>query len=293
MSDTRSQLEEVDALIAAAPDDPALKQLREDLLQLIALEEQESGAVAQPPEETSTRDHPLGMGDAVKQNLQIQHSDPGLTNATSEPSEKETSNYTAQGTFMEHVVSKETIDEAPDLGSFQPVVYSSTAKGVASKSQQAVKGDGNAKEEDQPSANINNDSTDTNATTTQQPEKKKKKKKKKSDDAVLEATFELPSHLVPLESDTSAQKLKKQRTAKALKSKFRAKQKEAEHSKRQSSWQSFASKAGGKKRKGGVGGGSIFSTEEGVNARVGVISGGGGRKMTGFADPSKRQRHEP
>lgn len=291
MSNTRSQLEEVDALIAAAPDDPAMKQLREDLLQLIALEEKESGGVAQPPEVTSTGDHPLGVGDTGKQDVQMQHSDPGLTTTSSEPSEKQTSNYTAQGTFMEHIVSKEAIAEAPDLGSFQPVVYSSTAKGVASKSQQAVKSDDNA-EEGQASANMNHDSTNTNATATQPSEKKKKKKKKKSDDAVLEATFELPSHLVPLESDTPAQKLKKQRTAKALKSKFRAKQKEAEHSKRQSSWQTFASKAGGKKRKGGVGGGSIFSTEEGVNARVGVISGGGGRKMTGFADPSKRQRSQ-
>ena len=70
------------------------------------------------------------------------------------------------------------------------------------------------------------------------------------------------------------------------------KQKEAEHSKRQRDWKSFATKApGGKKRKGGnVGSGSIFSTEEGVNARVGVISGGGGRKMTDFADPNKRHK---
>jgi hypothetical protein len=49
---------------------------------------------------------------------------------------------------------------------------------------------------------------------------------------MIDAKSELPSHLVPLESDTSAQKIKKQRTAKAIKSKFREKQKEAGHSKR-------------------------------------------------------------
>ncbi|KAL7547877.1 hypothetical protein ACHAWF_011147 [Thalassiosira exigua] len=260
MSDTRSQLAEVDALIAASPGDPSLQQLREDLLQLIALEEQESAGLAQP-----------GAGE-------IAENEPPISEATT-AEEK----YTAQGTFMEHVVSKEAVAEAPDIGAFQPVVYSSNNNKNAVKSQ-TEGGDAGA----EASGNLKDDSADANATTTQPPEKKKKKKKKKADDALLEAKFELPSHLVPLESDTAAQKLKKQRTAKALKSKFRAKQKEAEHAKRQNDWKSFA---GGKKRKGGVGSGSIFSTEEGVNARVGVISGGGGgRKMTDFADPNKRHK---
>ena len=138
--------------------------------------------------------------------------------------------------------------------------------------------------------NYNANAATTTPSTT---EKKSKKKKKVADnDNAADAVFELPSHLVPLESDTTAQRLKKQRTAKALKSKFREKQKEAEHAKRQNDWKSFASKtAGGKKRKGGGGGNaSIFSTEDGVNARVGVISGGGSRTMTNFVDPNKRHK---
>mmetsp|Transcript_40501 Transcript_40501/g.66395 ORF Transcript_40501/g.66395 Transcript_40501/m.66395 type:complete len:283 (-) Transcript_40501:321-1169(-) len=280
MSDTQSQLAEVDALIADTPDDPGLQQLREDLLQLIALEEEESAGQAQPSTEAAFVD--AQSGETENHDEQSQPLD---------PSEQNSSNYTAQGTFMEHIVSKEAVAEAPDLGAFQPVVSSNTAKSAA-KSQPPMKsGDANA----EASANLKDDSTNadtTTTTTTQPPEKKKKKKKTKSDDnAVLEAKFELPSHLVPLESDTPAQKLKKHRTAKALKSKFREKQKEAEHSKRQNDWKSFATKTGGKrKKKGGAGSSSIFSTEEGVNARVGVISGGGGRKMTDFADPNKKHK---
>lgn len=282
MSDTRSQLEEVDALIAASPDDPSLQQLREDLLQLIALEEQEQSAATeqhvQPLSETGGADTQLG-GDVAQPDIA-----PAAASATAAASEQYGETYTAQGTFMEHSVStKESIAEAPDIGTFQLVSSSSTKSPAKQASLKSDDANGEAK------GNLKDDTLGSgNATTTeqQQPEKKKKKKKKKSDDAMLEAKFELPSHLVPLESDTPAQKLKKQRTAKALKSKFREKQKEAEHAKRQNDWKSFATK-GGKRKKAGN---SIFSTEEGVNARVGVISGGGGRKMTDFADQSKRHK---
>jgi len=266
MSDTQSQLAEVDCLIAATPDDPALQQLREDLLQLIGLEEQESAGKVQPLESSSSSPQPLSGG-----------------------SEK----YVSQGTFMAHVVSKEAVAEAPDLGAFQPVT-SSSAKSAA-KSQPPTKSSDDAED----SANLKDNSTNTDSTKQTQPSEKKKKKKKKkdtSDEAVLSAKFELPSHLVPLESDTPAQKLKKHRTAKALKSKFREKISIAEHSRRQNDWTSFAGGGSGKKRKkGGVAmtgkkSSSIFSTEEGVNARVGVISGGGGRKMTDFVDPNKRHK---
>jgi len=264
MADTQSQLAEVDSLIAATPDDPALQQLREDLLQLIALEEQESAGTAQPPEPSVVEAQPLSEGESEK--------------------------YVSQGTFMAHVVSKEAVAEAPDLGAFQPVT-SSFAKSAA-KSQPSTK-DGDDAEDSA------NGSPNTDPAKSAQPlEKKKKKKKKKSspDDAAPPAKFELPSHLVPLESDTPAQKLKKQRTGKALKSKFREKLSIAEHSRRQNDWTSFAGGGSGKKRKKGGAAlmgkksGSIFSTEEGVNARVGVISGGGGRKMTDFVDPNKRHK---
>ena len=272
MSDARSQLAEVDALLAAAPDDPAMQQLRDDLLQLIALEEQEQlmvGAAAQP-------------------------SSAAPLEPNSEPSSStNNNNYTAQGSFLEHSITSNStgIAEAPDLGSFQPVVRNTAKSPPVSKSgDDDTTRAGNTKD--------SSTATNTNATTAPLSTEKKTKKKKKAAaddvDAVLDAQFELPTHLVPLESDTPAQRLKKQRTAKALKSKFREKQKEAEHAKRQNDWKSFATKAGGKKRKGVghgiVGSSSIFSTEDGVNARVGVISGGGGRTMTNFADPNKRHK---
>ena len=286
MSDTQSQLEEINALIAASPDDPSLLQLRDDLLQLIALEEQES-STATSAGHTETASDVANEGEPTGEYAaQINQGD-----ASEQP--EENSAYAAQGMFMEHMAtSKESaIAEAPDLGTFQPVVSSSNSKSP-SKVQINLKSDssnGEAK------GNLKDISAtnDNNATTAAaaQPEKKKKKKKKKSDDDILEAKFELPSHLVPLESDKPAQKLKKQRTAKALKSKFRAKQKEVAHAKRANDWKSFATKAGGKRKKGVVAGGSsIFSTEEGVNARVGVISGSGARKMTDFADQNKRHK---
>ena len=252
MSDTRSQLEEIDALIAASPDDPALQQLRDDLLQLIALEEQEAST-----EQQVVVEQPSIEANAVD-NVQ----------SSSQQQEEESSSvdYAVQGTFKEQ---QQTIADAPNLGSFQPVHSSSTAS------------DGN--EKSSAVANLKDDTANTtdstNTATTTSPEKKKKKKKKSKDDTVLDAKFELPSHLVPLDSDTEAQRQKKARTAKALKSKFRNKQKEAQHAKKQNDWQSFAKSS--KRKKGGMGGSSIFSIDEGVNGRVGVVSGGsGGRKMS-------------
>ena len=46
MADTLSQLAEINALLASTPDDPTLLALKDDLLQLIALEE---GAGEEPP----------------------------------------------------------------------------------------------------------------------------------------------------------------------------------------------------------------------------------------------------
>lgn len=176
MSDTRSQLEEVDALIAATPDDPALRQLREDLVQLIALEAQELSRQEAPPPSVME----ASVAGAENHALKNRPSDEG--DAAHESSEQKTStNYTAQGTFMEHhIASKEAVAEAPDLGAFQPVVSLSKS---AAKSQPAMKSCDAAYVE-KSNANLKDDSANTVAavtTTTQPPEKKKKKKKKKSD----------------------------------------------------------------------------------------------------------------
>jgi survival-of-motor-neuron-related-splicing factor 30 len=183
--------------------------------------------------------------------------------------DEQSADYTAKGTFTSHATSiQSSIAEAPDISAFQfqPVETKPAASPAAAASSQTT----------------SNETTAAAATTNNEPEKKKKKKKKSESQP---QTFELPNHLIPLDSDTPAQKLKKQRAAKSLKSKFRAKQKEVEATKKANDWKSFATKT--KKKVGS----SIFSTEEGVNARVGVVSGGGSRGMTEFAEGEKK-RHK-
>ena len=121
MSDARSQLAEVHILLAAAPDDPALHQLRDDLLQLIALEEQEipmaGGTAAAQSSSASIELEPTDTMPSSQSQL--------LSESVAAASAS--TNYTAQGTFLEHTIisnsnSDTMIAEAPDLGSFQPVV---------------------------------------------------------------------------------------------------------------------------------------------------------------------------
>lgn len=88
--------------------------------------------------------------------------------------------------------------------------------------------------------------------------------------------FEVPVHLVPLESDSEAEKNRKRRAIKALKSKFREEKKTVDIDKKKNSWQSFQ-----KKTKGKIKEKSIFSTSDG-DGKVGVSSSG--RHMTSFED---------
>mmetsp|Transcript_47288 Transcript_47288/g.143209 ORF Transcript_47288/g.143209 Transcript_47288/m.143209 type:complete len:239 (-) Transcript_47288:526-1242(-) len=117
-----------------------------------------------------------------------------------------------------------------------------------------------------------------------------KKKKRKNKNSSIHETFEVPDHLKPLPSDTDAERKRKTRTAKALKSKWRERKKEAEGIEKQRSWKDFMGKK--KKKAGGKRERSIFATEEGVNAKVGVISGTSGVRgnMTEF-DGKKRHKH--
>jgi survival of motor neuron-related-splicing factor 30 len=100
------------------------------------------------------------------------------------------------------------------------------------------------------------------------------KKKAKS----FKAEFEVPQHLIPLETDTEGERNKKQRALKALKSKWRESKKEMESTNKQKSWQSFQKKAKTKST-------SIFKTGD---SAVGVVSAAG-RQLTDFAS---RKRHK-
>ena len=99
------------------------------------------------------------------------------------------------------------------------------------------------------------------------------KSKKKSSKKVTKP-FEIPPHLLPLDSDTDAERKRKRRTIKALKSQHRSHVKSYESEKKQQSWLDFSKK---KKRKKDT---SIFATGEGLGAKVGVVSGGGKRAGT-------------
>ena len=113
--------------------------------------------------------------------------------------------------------------------------------------------------------------------------KEKTKKKKKSKDKELSAKFEVPETLVILESDSVAEKNRKKRAVKALKNKFREKQKEQESTAKQHSWQSFQKK----KRPGIRQGDSIWATSEDIDGKVGVV---GKRDKSEYAE---RKRLKP
>lgn len=102
------------------------------------------------------------------------------------------------------------------------------------------------------------------------------KKKQKT----FKAEFEVPQHLIPLETDTEAERSKKQRALKALKSKWRESKKEMESANKQKSWQSFQKKAKVKSN-------SIFKTGD---SAVGVVSAAG-RQLTDYASRT-RHKHE-
>ena len=285
MADTRAQLAEVDALIAASPDEPSLLQLREDLLQLIALEELEkSSESGSAPAAAATAENISELQNNEQQQQQQQQGGELHAQHVEESSDQHnysTANNTAQSTFTDNIGTG-SLAEAPDLGSFQPVAKSTHIKPTSTTIQAASLKTGDDDADD------NNNVEDTAAVAAASTSEKKKKKKKKTDDKLLSSKFELPNHLIPLDSDTDAQKQKKQRAAKALKSKFRSKQKEMEHTKRANDWKSFSTKASKKNKK--LPKSSIFSTEEGVNAKVGVISGGGsGRTMTGYSEQGKHK----
>jgi survival of motor neuron-related-splicing factor 30 len=96
----------------------------------------------------------------------------------------------------------------------------------------------------------------------------------------LKEEFEVPPHLIALDTDTDAERNKKHRALKALKSKWKETKKEMESEQKQKSWHSFQKK---KKLKTS----SIFKTGD---AAVGVVSAAG-RQLTEFGE-RKRHKHD-
>jgi hypothetical protein len=95
--------------------------------------------------------------------------------------------------------------------------------------------------------------------------------------------FQIPDHLIPRDNDTEAEKNRKRRAIKTLKSKHRQEMKEIESEKKQKSWQSFQ-----KKRK--IKDKSIFSTSQDEGTKVGVVATM--ERQSGGPSETERKRHK-
>ena len=107
------------------------------------------------------------------------------------------------------------------------------------------------------------------------------------------AKKELPKKLQIMDEDDVATRDRKRKQIKAFKGKQRMAEMDAEQNAKKSSWQSFQTKVGGKKKAGfvskkvGSTKESIFSVPQGVGARVGVTGSG-----KGITDFERKRRHE-
>jgi hypothetical protein len=95
--------------------------------------------------------------------------------------------------------------------------------------------------------------------------------------------FQIPDHLIPRDNDTEAEKNRKRRAIKTLKSKHRQEMKEIESKKKQKSWQSFQKKRKTKDK-------SIFSTSQDEGTKVGVVATMG--RQSGGPSETERKRHK-
>lgn len=168
------------------------------------------------------------------------------------------------------LITKDMVEPPSPENNSSIALTAAVHAGVTTEEQEETKQ--NSKNDD--SYNAESCNKDTNKS-------EKKKSSKKSKATKVPSTFEIPTHLVPLESDTEAERNRKRRAIKTLKSKWRERVKESTTTQKQKSWHDFMGKTK-KKRKPGVSNTSIFQTEDGVNARVGVI--GSGKSMTQFGE---------
>jgi survival-of-motor-neuron-related-splicing factor 30 len=238
-----SQLSDVEALLQATPDDPSLVSLKTDLVELINITRQQAPAVANDATTTAISIHSTTAGAA------------GVT----------TQSLDSVNVFdraLEAAVGKSIGREE------QEAEDNNTNENIKSFAETMMEASNDA---DAEQAAVPH-SIDT-LTAVSEPAKKKQK--------TFKAEFEVPQHLIPLETDTEAERNKKQRALKALKSKWRESKKEMESANKQKSWQSFQKKAKVKST-------SIFKTGE---SAVGVVSAAG-RQLTDYASRS-RHKHEP
>ena len=224
IAEYESQLEGIEQLLAASPDDESLLTLKRDLLELLELSKAgntATGAAVAPGAEATSPN----AATVIQEELELPPPPP------------------LEGNNNNPYINELSAESAVEAG-------------VAAAANASV-------DETSPAA--------ASAANNNNPKKKKKQKIKE---------FVVPPHLMVQEQDSEAERNRKRRALKALKSKHRQKKKEIESDNKQKSWQSFQKKT---KRKGDD---SIFATQESVNDRVGVISK---KTMTEF---DSRKRHK-
>lgn len=109
--------------------------------------------------------------------------------------------------------------------------------------------------------------------------------------AVIEKAIKIPENLQILPTDTEAEKDRKRKRVRAIKSLNRHKNIDNERNQKQHDWKAFQHKAVKKKVKGASGalskrGTSMFASPDTVAGRVGVV--GSGQGMTEFEDTRKK-----
>lgn len=117
-------------------------------------------------------------------------------------------------------------------------------------------------------------------------EKKRTNSKRKAQDT--EVIQEIPENLKILPTDTEAQKKKKKKRIKGIKSKNRFTKMAIAQRSKMNSWQNFQTKTKGRKPKGtlvGLRKESIFRSPDTVDGKVGVT--GSGKGMTDFSNRKK------
>jgi hypothetical protein len=252
LDEYKSQLADVQALLAAAPDDPDLLSLQHDLLELIQVTTagmESTGEAEGDDSNTTTAADPV-EDSAVEGNAYraAAASAPPLDETAVVPSNDDSNNNTTGR------------KRASRWGNANTESTTQQERRAADYSEDTTQADYAIPE-----------TTDA-YTQPAQPVKKKK--------MTVEDSFVVPPHLIPLESDSATEQNKKRRALKALKNKWRAQQKEVQAEQKKSSWQSFQKKTKSSNSS------SMFSTATDPGAKVGVV---GSRLLTEFEN---RKRHK-
>jgi hypothetical protein len=291
-----SQLSDVAELLLLTPDDESLLVLKSDLLELLTITQQQLGQQTtvsvtnesiQQQQLSSSTTIVTTSGDFFQKALEAAvETSVGLVNA-----QQQQQRHVEESKKRPNGSTNSLNDDGE--GSFVNVVTEASIAAANAMTSSAMTESSEATEKD---------------LRVEASAESSKKKSKLVTSGKVNKEFEVPPHLIPNEGDSESDKNKKRRTIKALKSKWREKQKEMESEKKQQSWQSFQKKksnstSANKER------GSIFSTADIGNSKVGVVAttsttpsnsnqsstflsvstAASGRQMTGF---SERKRHK-